>query len=119
VGIYASAGVAGADQRGEEEADSGSLRWFGRTTEAPNTAASGQRPKKWIEEEIDEGQDSGKAAKVGGKDLPITEIDEEDLEDSELDINTAVRPTVHPSSQTKSSTDWTGVTGDYGSSTQE
>jgi len=49
---------------------------------------------------------------------PITEIDEEDLEDSELDINTAVQVSLsiaRPPKQ-KSSTDWTGVTGVSGSS---
>jgi len=78
-------------KRGEEETDSGSLLDGSEELLKRLTLPSGQRAEKWIEEEIDEGQDSGKAAKVGskGKRLkPITEIDEEDLEDSELDINT-------------------------------
>ena len=92
--MRAQTGVAGADQNGgEEETDGGSLDGSEELLKRPTLPRPVKGPKKWIEEEIDEGQDSGKAAKVGakGKRLKFTEIDEEDLEDSELDINTAVQ----------------------------
>jgi translation initiation factor IF-2 len=52
--------------------------------------------KKWQEEEIDEGQDSaGKAGKAGAKVKrlkPLVELDEEeDLDDSELDLETPIQ----------------------------
>jgi translation initiation factor IF-2 len=74
--------------------------------------------KKWQEEEvIDEGQDSGtKAGKAGTKVKrlkPLVDIDEEeDLDDSDLDLNAPIQVSLfrRASSKTKGSPNWALVT---------
>ena len=97
ISIRPKTGVGTGDQPSdtEEETDGGVLLDSSEELlERPTLPRPIKGPKKWKEEEIDEGQDSAKAGKLGakGKRLkPITDIDEEDLDDSDLNIDAAIK----------------------------
>ncbi len=88
--------VPGAASTGEDEADSTVTLLDGeellRRPALPRPVKGG---KKWQEEEIDEGQDGGKGGKAGTKVKrlkPLVDLDEEeDLDDSDIDLEAPIQ----------------------------
>ena len=97
IGIRAKSGTGTVDPNaGEEESDNVALLDGEELLKRPALPRPVKGGKKWQEEEIDEGQDSGsKAGKAGTKAKrlkPLVDLDdEEDLEDSELDLDAPVQ----------------------------